>query len=59
MINKTASHRGQKAMIRRLLQKKVSVPTIVTRVNEQVGGKCTPGYVRWIAKNFAQRTLAA
>lgn len=46
-------------MIRRLLQKKVSVPTIVTRVNEQVGGKCTPGYVRWIAKNFAQRALTA
>ena len=55
MINKTTSHRGQKAMIRRLLQKKVSVQTIVARVNEQVGGKCTPGYVRWIAKNFSRQ----
>lgn len=52
-------HRGQKAMIRKLLQKKVSVPTIVARVNEQVGGKCTPGYVRWVAKRMPARQQVA
>ena len=53
--DKATPHRGQKAVIRRLLQKKVSVPTIVARVNEQVGGKCTAGYVRWIAKSMPRK----
>jgi len=56
---KATPHRGQKALIRRLIQKKVSVPTIVARVNEQVGGKCTPGYVRWIAKRMPARQQVA
>lgn len=56
---KARPHRGQKAMIRRLLAKKVSVATIVTRVNEKVGGKCTPGYVRWVAKSRGVRMAVA